>query len=117
MINETVLCFTNSEVARTYVDKIRERLPRYTRDHLQGILKALTNVEKRAADESLDFCMKNSLFSALEFDQVLSVFITDIALPLRKQSQIKLLDQNNLEKANQVPQKSNLDDYENIMNQ
>ncbi len=119
MANEAILNFINGDLATNYLQQIKEKYPRYTRDHLQVILKALNEAkdEKGIADKTLDFCLKNTLFNAYEFEQVLLVFLTERVLPKKKQPEIKLLDKNNLEKANQTPQTSDIEEYEKIINQ
>lgn len=116
MIDQTTSYFTNKELAMGYIQQIRKLFPRYTRDHLQVILKALVNVDQIAADKTLDFCLQNMLLNGHEFEQVLHVLLI-VPKPPAPQNMIKLLDKNNLEKANQTPQLSNIQDYENIINQ
>lgn len=115
MMSQTTACFTHQELAMSYLQQIKERLPRYTRDHLQVILKALSDVEKRVADKALDFCFKNNILNGYEFEQVLHVHLDKTASS--KTNTIKLLDKNNLEKVGQIPDTSNIEDYENIINQ
>jgi transposase len=107
--------FTDQSLAMSYLQQIREKLPRYTRDHLQVILKALQNVSKETADKTLNFCLKNSLLNGHEWTQVLQVFL-DVPFTKTNNHEIILLDKNNIEKANQTPQASSIDDYENIIN-
>ena len=116
MIGQTASYFTNKELAMGYLQQIRELLPRYTRDHLQVILKALVNADKTATDKTLGFCLMNKLFNGHEFEQVLHVHLLENKSSTQ-QTPIKLLDKNNLEKVNQTPQLSNIQDYENIINQ
>lgn len=115
MINLATDCFSNQKTASEYILKIKMKLPRYLRDHLQIMLKALDNIEKHQADKALDFCLKNNLFNGFEFDQVLHVMIGQTQNP--KMKSIKLLDISNLDKANQTPEISNIQDYENLINQ
>jgi hypothetical protein len=116
MINQTSSYFTNKKLAISYIQQIRELFPRYTRDHLQVILKALISVDQITADKTLDFCLQNKLLNGHEFEQVLHVLLIEHK-PSVLQTTIKLLDKNNLEKVNQTPQLSNIQDYENIINQ
>jgi len=106
--------FTDKDMAVQYLKKINQKLPRYTRDHLQVILKALEGSEKQAADSALDFCSKNDILNGYDFEQVL--FVEAPQIP-SLQKGIRLLDKNNLEKADQMPEKSDLRDYENIIDQ
>ena len=82
---------------------------------MQVILKALYNVEKQAADQALDFSLKNNLLNGYDFEQVLHVYATPQTASLK--TDIQLLDKNNLEKAGQIPETSNIEDYEKIINQ
>ncbi len=105
--------FTDKDMAAQYLQKIARKLPRYIRDHLQVILKVLEGSDKQAADNALDFCLKNEILNGYDFEQVLFVKAPRI-IPLK--TEIRLLDKNNLEKANQTPEKSDLKDYETIIN-
>jgi hypothetical protein len=116
MIEQTLNYFTDDKLAADYISQIRKRLPRYLRDNLQAMRKSLSTEQvKGAADEALIFCHKNSLYNGYEFSQVLQLFLDEKNLTPR--NNIKLLNKNNLEKAAEKPQKSNLEDYENIINQ
>lgn len=116
MTEQTVAHFTNEKSAADYISQINKRLPRYLRDNLQAMQKSLTVVEVAgAADEALLFCHKNSLYSGYEFSEVLQLFLDKS--PVTPKKNIRLLDKNNLEKAAEEPGKSNIEDYENIINQ
>lgn len=106
--------FTDKDMAFQYLQKIKEKLPRYIRDHLQVVLKALVSSEKQAADSALDFCLKNDILNGYDFEQV--IFI-EAPKPIPLKTRIMLFDKNSAEKANQIPEKSDLRDYENIINQ
>lgn len=116
MMNQAANCFTNKKLALNFFHKIRKKLPRYTRDHLQIILKVLTGVEKEIADKTLGFCLKNNVLSGTDFEQVLHVLL-DGSTDKKVENKIKLLNNDNLEKADETPQKSDINDYEDIINQ
>lgn len=116
MMQQTAGFFTDQKLALKYFEQIRKKLPRYTRDHLQVILKAVTNINKQAADKTLDFCLKNNVLNGHEWEQVLLVFLHEYPSP-GNHDDIKLLDKNNLRKAGQTPQISDIQDYEDIINQ
>lgn len=109
--------FTSAEVAKQFLEQIQKAFPRYPRDHWQAIDKALTksNATQQDADKALSYCIKNQLFNGYEFEQVLLVLI-DQAGPAAGQKEIVLLDKNNLAKASEAPNKSDINDYENIIN-
>jgi hypothetical protein len=113
MIKQIVSCFSEQTLAINYLDQIRKKYPRYTRDHLQIILKAVQNVEAKIADKALLFCIKNDALNGNEFEQVLHVLDNEATPNL---PEIKPLYQSDILKANEVPQKSNIQDYENIIN-
>ena len=117
MIEQTVACFNDEPSAREYIHNIKTRFPRYLRDHLQVLLKSLSelNVNVVEAGKALTFCINNSLFSGYDFTQVLDLF--QDKKPVAAKRDIKLLDKKNLEKATQAPEKSNIEEYENIINQ
>jgi len=115
MIQQTVACFGNQSAAKEYINYIKGIFPRYLRDHLQMMLKSLQGIKEADADKILMFCIENSLFNGNEFTQILQLFSEKP--PVKTNKKIKLLDKNNLEKATQIPQKSNLEDYEKIINQ
>jgi hypothetical protein len=115
MMRQVAAYFADQDLAMFYLQKIREKLTRYTRDHLQVISKALTDIDKEAADKTLKFCLKNDVLNGYEWTQVLLVF-QDESLTKTNKNEITLLDKNNDEKANQTPQTSDINDYENIVN-
>lgn len=116
MINLTAAYFTQKELALSYINQIRKIHPRYTRDHLQVILRALPLANQITSDKTLDFCLLNELFNGHEFEQVLHVLLLENQTSPR-QNTIKLFNNGNLDKAVQIPQISNIQDYENIINQ
>ena len=116
MMNQLYAHFTDQEQAKTYVRQISNKYPRYTRDHLQVILKPLAGSDQDVKDVALNFCTENELFNGSEFEQVFYVYLSEKQAPPVK-DKIKLLNNGNLEKANLAPQMSNIEDYENIVNQ
>lgn len=115
LMNQAVSCFPDRDRARQYFRGIQGRLPRYTRDHLQCILKALSGVAAEQADGALNFCLTNELYSGTEFEQVLRVQTSETKKATRADP-ITLLHADVVKKARQTPQASNLDDYETIIN-
>lgn len=115
LIGQAAGGFTHRDRARTYLAHIRQRLPRYIRDHLQCITAALNGAGVEAADKTLEFCLKNELYSGREFEQVLRVHCSGPAHSAAPRP-TALLHTDHGEKANQAPQTSNLDDYETIIN-
>jgi Integrase core domain len=115
LMNQIYSYFTNKEQIRDFIKHIKSKYPRYTRDHLQVMLKPLDMCDQVVKDNSLDFCVENELFSASEFEKVLFVFMSENETQI-KPVKIKLLNNGNLEKASQTPEVSNIELYENIIN-
>jgi transposase len=117
LMRKTASCFTDEELSTAYLQKIKAKFPRYTRDHWQAIVKAVADIPKPIVDKTLSFCIKNTLFNASEFEQVLHVILLQDIPPVKKQASIRLMDEDNLSKVNQAPQLRSLLEYENIINQ
>jgi len=114
LFNQTMIYFTNQSLASDYLNQIKKKYPRYTRDHLQVIGKALADIDKETADKTLNFCLKNDVLNGYEFEQVLHVLYDEVPVLT---PEIKLLNKSNLSKAGEEPYKSDINDYENIINQ
>jgi hypothetical protein len=119
LIGEVASGFREPERARTYIARIQGRFPRYIRDHLQCMARALDGVASDLADHTLTFCLKNELYSGSEFEQVLAVHASQHAGAVRPAAggPLRLLNPGSTGKADQAPQTSNINDYESIMNQ
>jgi hypothetical protein len=108
--------FANKTGALNYLEEIRAKFPRYTRDHIQVMLKTLTNSNPKTADRALEYCVKNNIVNANEWADVYHVFDHE-TLKTGTSKHITLLNEANLEKANETPQKSDIQTYEQIVNQ
>jgi len=115
MIKAAAQYFNDTQKAIEYFGKIQENFPRYTRDHLQVIKRALKDAPKDIADKTLSFCVKNANYCGHDFESVLFV-LRDTNTSKNKITAIKLMDKNNLEKANEKPDISDINDYQNIIN-
>lgn len=116
LTNQIYSCFTNTEQIKEYIRQIRAKYPRYSRDHLQVILKMISDCHQDVKDKALEFCIKNELFNASDFERVVLVYFSESQIP-KMQNKIKLLNNGNLEKVFQTPEISKIEDYENIINQ
>ncbi|MEQ8339188.1 MAG: hypothetical protein RIA62_17635 [Cyclobacteriaceae bacterium] len=117
LIQDTSGHFTDKMNALAYLNQVREAYPRYIRDQVQAILRAVRSENiVEVADRSLAFCLKNQVFNAVDFEQVYNVFFLEQGTPGPANQPIKLLDEKSLEKASETPEQTNLDDYENIFN-
>lgn len=116
LIQDTSEHFTNKMNALAYLNQVREAYPRYVRDQVQAVLRAVRSGNTKVADKSLAFCLKNQVFNAVDFEQVYNVFLLEQGTPEPQSQTIKLLDEKSLEKAAEAPEQSDMDNYENIFN-
>lgn len=118
LIEQALSYFTNKPLAMEYITGIKAKYPRYTRDQLLSILDTLTRgeINYQNADNTLEFCMKNELPSASEFKDVYYCLLEDTPSRSMLQETVILLNNDNLGKASETPQMSNIEDYEWIIN-
>lgn len=64
--------FKNTEMAYSFLEEIRKRYPRYTRDQLQLVSGTIKSVESTVINEALEECVRRSLYSATEFSDVVN---------------------------------------------
>ena len=63
--------FDNEVLANDFLQEIYQRYPRYIRDQLGLILKAVDSVEQIIRNKALEECMTKEIYSATEFSDVL----------------------------------------------
>lgn len=73
-LEHVVKQFSQTDQARDYLEEIRRRKPRYTRDQLQAIEKGLAGAEAKVADQALAYCLKYGLYRATDFTDALRHF-------------------------------------------
>ena len=64
--------FKENELAYEFLQTIRDKYPRYTRDQLQIILKEAKANNKEIVSAALNECVKRNLYSATDFSDVVS---------------------------------------------
>ncbi len=120
MTEAVISNFTSPHDANQYLSEIKSRFSRYMRDHLQRMMQVLNKNDScvNLADKTLKYCIKNQLFSAIEFEQVWFVFAAQAQKELTPTStQIKPLNgKYALDGASEKPLVSDIDDYESIFN-
>jgi transposase len=121
LIESALTYFTDKEAATEYFQHIRSSLPRYIRDHLQVILKTLQRADwpsgsASVADETLKHCMEHELYHGYDFEKVFWVNVHESESRKATSPPIKPLNTQSQKMANQKPDKSNIDDYQQIFN-
>ncbi|NIU01973.1 MAG: hypothetical protein GWN01_14000, partial [Nitrosopumilaceae archaeon] len=107
--------FSEPEIALSYFSLLRDKYPRYVRDHLQAISKSLSGVSQEAVDKTLAFCIKNQVINGNDWIHVLHVQAAK-TIEIKSEDKIKLMGGDITQKADQKPQTSSLEDYEKIIN-
>lgn len=64
--------FTDKEAIAMFLEKLKERYPRYMRDQLMTIHSCYTDYGQQACDAALARCLKNHLYSANFFKETVS---------------------------------------------
>jgi len=73
-VEQLLMLLPQSLQAKVFVDKLRERKPRYIRDQLQIIEKNIKDVDNCIIEKALNYCIKQKLYSATEFTDALQYF-------------------------------------------
>lgn len=110
--------FTYSSRAREWLEIIRARKPRYTRDQLQAIQKSITNIDASIAEKALDFCVKHKLFSASDFNDAVEHFAALKAKEVPSEvnsAEIKPLDEVDRSKLKTKPPVRDFKSYQELM--
>lgn len=116
MAQKIVECFTDKPLIEDYIAKIRQKYPRYTRDHFQALLKALDTTDRETSDKTLAFCVKNNILHGSEFNQALRILHVE-KRERNKHESIKLLHTDDVLKIDHTPETSNIEDYDKYIYQ
>ena len=73
--------FGNDECAKTFVQGILLRKPRYTRDQLGMLLRLQEKYERGDFMQALEYCQKRELFSASDFGDTLAYLAKKVETP------------------------------------
>ncbi|MBW6492874.1 MAG: IS21 family transposase [Lentimicrobium sp.] len=115
LIDQLASLFGNPDQAKEYLLQIREDMPRNIRDQALHIEKQIKRFDMDVINRSLDFCIENKIFRATDFESVAEKFhaekqqSTEPAMPIT----IKTL---NHAEYKITPNKSNISDYQSLMN-
>jgi len=108
--------FNDSGKAMEYMELIRQDKPRYIRDQLAFIAQTIQKHKyKSIADKALSFCLDNKLYRGTEFREIMEGMALKQETPVKVDT-VKPLGKRLNEKANETPEKRNLDFYQNIIN-
>jgi transposase len=109
--------FSDTQNAKMFLDAIHKNKPRYMRDQLMLIEKALKAADEAAVDKALKFCVNNNLNSAVDFKDAVEHYSkiteekTDAIEPIRGLTEAVSL------KIGTKPKIRDLSEYVKIMNE
>ena len=112
LINQATQLFSDENKAIGYLENIHQQMPRYVRDQIGMIASAGKKYTKDEMDQTLAYCLENSLPKAADFEPVLlSLRQTITELPSLETEVLRL--QNS--KYRIQPQTSSISDYNQIL--
>lgn len=112
LLVQTANEFADPALALQYFEMIREKKPRYLRDQVHAILKAIEGKSKLLITGVLERCINEKYIGAVMFRELLAFQETEQTYPEPALGKIILLDPTSTKKASIQPDKSNLNDYE-----
>jgi len=118
LMKEVICSFQDKEKAIDFVNRIREDKPRYIRDQLLLIQTAITDRSQQTISKALDFCIKNNLYSAVDFrDAVIHYGKVIIKETKPLVGDVVSLSPNSAEKIKAKPQIRDISEYSKIFNE
>ncbi|NLC67842.1 MAG: IS21 family transposase [Clostridiaceae bacterium] len=116
LIDQVAGRFSDSDKARIFMESIRLEKPRYIRDQVLLIQKAIMDAPLEVMDKALDFCVKNRLFRATDFQDAMNHFQKDKHV-IDNTFDIKIpsLTQEKLEKIKVTPKIRDMSEYINAL--
>ena len=100
-----------------FIDKINTLYPRYVRDQLTAVLTTAERSGQQQAEIALEFCVRNSLFSASDFKSILEGQQAGRTHPTPRPVIKPLGDAKTQLIVNIEPERSDIREYEVIFNQ
>ena len=115
LMEQTAELFTDGQAAMEYFASLKKARPRYIRDQLLLVKKAMKKSNAPYADQALRFCQTHAIFSANDFRAVLDQFSQkeEVCEPDVQNLLLESINRNHYQAR---PQKSNISDYESIVN-
>ncbi len=112
LLQQTANAFMDPTLAQAYFELIRDQKPRYLRDQVQAIGKAIEGKSKQLISVVLQRCVEEKYIGAVLFREMLSFHEKEQNYPVPILGKVILLDSNSAKKASIQPEKSDLSAYE-----
>lgn len=104
--------------AEEYLKKIEKDKPRYFHDNLRVIQKSIAGVSQEITARALEYCYENSILNANRFTEVLNHFEEEENhKDVKHAISIDTSSKSKQQAGSMQPQKSDINEYESIMNQ
>jgi transposase len=115
LIDELSGQFSNPDQAKEYFLQIRKDKPRYIRDQLQYIKKLTGIYDMEAMNQAMNLCIEKKIYRATDWESVVKRIIAQRSqeTTLSQPIEIKTINQTSHKI---IPNKSNITDYEPLMN-
>ena len=115
LIDELSGQFTNPDQAKEYFLQIRKDKPRYIRDQLQYIKKLTGIYDMEAMNQAMNLCIEKKIYRATDWESVVKRIVSQRSqeTTLSQPIEIKTINQTSHKI---IPNKSNISDYEPLMN-
>jgi hypothetical protein len=115
MIDELSGQFTNAAQVKKYLSKIRHDKPRYIRDQLQHIKKLTGIFNMEVMNQAIDFCIENKIYKATDMGSVAKKIQSQVTRDKVITPPI-IIDTINRTAHKIIPNKSDISDYQSIIN-
>jgi transposase len=116
LIGQLAESFNDPALAKEYFNQMRRNNPRYIRDQLMLIKKQMQSYGMEVMDQALEFCVKHKILKATDLESLAKKIRTEAGMPpseLPSSIHIKSLNKTTFKI---TPEKSNISDYNNLMN-
>ena len=115
-INTTLDKFEDKNKAKILIKNIHEEKPRYVRDQLVIINKAIEESDVSSISRALDYCINNKLYSAIDFRDALNHYSKIVESPENKDNEIQGITETSTNKIISKVQIRPMNEYIKIMN-
>ena len=115
LMDELSSLFANPDQAMEYFLQIRKDKPRYIRDQLQYIKKLTGIYDMETMNQAMDLCIEKKIYRATDWESVVKRIVSQRSqeTTLSQPIEIKTINQTSHKI---TPNKSNISDYEPLMN-
>lgn len=117
MVEQVATLFEQPSMVKEFLEKIHQAKPRYIRDQLVSVRSIINDLGSEYVFRAIAFCLENGIYEASSLKSVAEKFAHEQKQPSEESNNIiKLLPKpESLIKASIKPLKSNITDYEHII--